>query len=231
MHSILDSMFGSIFGWFVLPTWIPWTQFGTSGLAPNAFFRVFWEIDVWSHFGANLAHFGIQNPPKSMKKSIPRGIQKMIDFWIDFLLKLAPFWDPSWDPRAAQDGPKTPPRFLKNFPRRHQDSSRATRASKIEIWSIFGPKIRWGTPPVPRFSSLCESRCLFRAALYTSPPNTQSPANFHPLDILVQINPQSTWGPNKLARRYKGEAFYNILDVIYVSWNPCFRALCRLSAM
>ena len=94
-------------------------------------------------------HFGTQNPPKSTQKSIPRGIQKMIDFRIDFLPKLAPFWDPSWDPRAAQDGPKTPP---KTFPRRHQDSPRATRASKIEIWSIFGPKVRWGTPPWPRFS-------------------------------------------------------------------------------
>ena len=97
-------------------------------------------------------HFGTQNPPNSTQKSIPRGIQKMIDFWIDFLAKLAPFWDPSWDPRAAQDGPKTPPKTFSNFPRRHQDSSRATRASKIEIWSIFGPKVRWGTPPWPRFS-------------------------------------------------------------------------------
>ena len=68
---------------------------------------------------------------------------------IDFLPKLAPFWDPSWNPRAAQDGPKTLP---KTFPRRHQDSPRATRLSKIEIWSIFGPKVRWGTPPWPRFS-------------------------------------------------------------------------------
>ena len=94
-------------------------------------------------------HFGTQNPPKSKQKSIPRGIQKMIDFWIDVLPKLAPFWDPSWDPRAAQDGPKTPPKTL---PRRHQDSPRATRAPKIEIWSIFGPKVRWGTPLWPRFS-------------------------------------------------------------------------------
>ena len=94
-------------------------------------------------------HFGTQNTPKSMKKSIPRGIQKMIDFRIDFLPKLAPFWDPSWEPRAAQDGPKTLPKTL---PRRPQDSPRAIRASKIEIWSIFGPKVRWGTPPWPRFS-------------------------------------------------------------------------------
>ena len=91
-------------------------------------------------------HFGIQNPPKSTQKSIPRGIQKMIDVWIDFLPKLAPCWDPSWDPRTAQDGPKTPPR-------RHKDSPRAIRASKIEIWLIFGPKVRWGIPPWPRFST------------------------------------------------------------------------------
>ena len=144
MHSILDFMFGSIFGWFLLPTWTPWTQFGTSGLAPNTFFRVFWDIEIWSHFGANLAPFWDPKSIKIHEKSIPRGIQQMIDFRIDFLAKLAPFWDPSWDPRAAQDGPKTPPKTL---PRRHQDSPRATRAPKIEIWSIFGPKVRWGTPP------------------------------------------------------------------------------------
>ena len=62
MHSILDSMFGSIFGSFLLPIWIPWTQFGTSGLVPNAFFRVFWEIDVWSHVGANLVTFWHPKP-------------------------------------------------------------------------------------------------------------------------------------------------------------------------
>ena len=144
MHSILDSMFGSIFGWFLLPTWIPWTQFVTSRLAPNAFF-VFSDKSMFDPILVpTWLHFGTQNPPKSTQKSIPRGIQKMIDFWIDFLPKLAPFWDPSWDPRAAQDGPKTPPKTL---PRRHQDSPRATRAPKIEIWSIFGPKVRWGTTP------------------------------------------------------------------------------------
>ena len=151
MHSILDFMFGSIFGWILLPTWIPWSQFGTSGLAPNAFFRVF-VFSEKSMFDPILVptwlHFGSQKPLKSTQKSIPRGIQKMIDFWINFLPKLAPFWDPSWNPRAAQDGPKTAP---KTFPRRHQDSPRATRASKIEIWSIFGPKVRCGTPPWPRF--------------------------------------------------------------------------------
>ena len=49
----------------LLPTWTPCTQSGTSGLAPNAFFHVFREIDFWSHFGTNLAPFCSQNPTKS----------------------------------------------------------------------------------------------------------------------------------------------------------------------
>ena len=87
---------------------------------------------------------------------------------------------------------KTPPRQLKSH-KSIQDRN------LVHFWS----QNPMGYPPGPRFSrflarlnsnfaGLCESRCLFRAALYTSPPNTQSPANFHPLDILVQINPQST---------------------------------------
>ena len=87
---------------------------------------------------------------------------------------------------------KTPPRQLKSH-KSIQDRN------LVHFWS----QNPMGYPPGPRFSKflarlnsnfagLCESRCLFRAALYTSPPNTQSPANFHPLDILVQINPQST---------------------------------------
>ena len=148
-------------------------------------------------------HFGTQNPSKSMKKSIPRGIQKMIDFRIDFLPKLAPFWDLSWDPRAAQDGPKTSPKTL---PRRHQDSPRATRASKIEIWSIFGPKVRWGTPPWPRFSrflarlnsnfgakfalgNLESFTSNFKIQKVNSSPN-------HPMSTQTSINFPSTWCPN-----------------------------------
>ena len=109
-------------------------------------------------------HFGTQNPPKSTQKSIPRGIQKMIDFWIDFLPKLAPFWDPSWDPRAAQDGPKTPPRIFFKFSKtpsgqlkRHksiQDRNLVhfwsqnpmgypSRASIFEVFSSFKFKFCW----------------------------------------------------------------------------------------
>ena len=94
-------------------------------------------------------HFGTQNPPKSTQKSIPRGIQKMIDFWIDFLPKLAPFWDPSWDPRAAQDGPKTPPR-------RSKDATKTAQEPQEHPRSKFGPflvpKSDGVPPPWPRFS-------------------------------------------------------------------------------
>ena len=55
----------------------------------------------------------------------------------------------------------------------------------------------------------------------TAPQTTQCQLKlrsiFHPPDVLIQtsINFQSTWGPNKLARRYKGEAFYNKL---FIKW-------------
>ena len=94
-------------------------------------------------------HFGTQNPPKSTQKSIPRGIQKMIDFLDRFFAQVGSILGPKLGPKSRSRRSQTPP---KNFPRRHQDSPRATRAPKIEIWSIFGPKVRWGTPPWPRFS-------------------------------------------------------------------------------
>ena len=172
------------------------------------------DIDFWWILVPTCLHFPSQNPPKSTKKSIPRWIKFWIDFSTDFSSMLARFWRPTWShvghifhPRAVQNGPQHPPK--------------ATKTAKSLKNFENDPQNPMGYPSRPRFSrffarlnsnfaGLCESRCLFRAALYTSPPNTQSPANFHPLDILVQINPQSTWGPNKLARRYKGEAFYNI---------------------
>ena len=105
-------------------------------------FFVFSEISMFDPILVpTWLHLGTQNPPESIQKSIPRGIQKMTNFWIDFLPKLVPCWDPSWDPRAAQDGPKTPSR-------RSQDATKTAQEPKIEIWSIFPPKIRWGTPPL-----------------------------------------------------------------------------------
>ena len=144
-------------------------------------------------------HFGFQHPPKSMQKSIPRGIQKMIDFRIDFLPKLAPFWDLSWDPRAAQDGPKTSPKTL---PRRHQDSPRATRAPKIEIRSIFGPKVRWATPPWPRYSKCFAHVCSMFDAKFALGHLESFTSNFkiqkvnsspnHPMSTQTSINFPST---------------------------------------
>ena len=71
-----DSIFGSILDRFSLPTWTPWKQFGSSRLAPNAFFLVFWEIDFWFHFGANLVPFCHPKITKIMKKQFPRCIKK-----------------------------------------------------------------------------------------------------------------------------------------------------------
>ena len=110
-HSILDSMFGSIFNRLLLPTWTSWTQFGNSGLAPNAFVHGFWEIDFLVPFGYQLGSIlAPKNPPNLYQKSIPRGIQKN-DWFLDrYVLKLAPFGDQNCDPRTIQDGPRMPPR-------------------------------------------------------------------------------------------------------------------------
>ena len=89
------------------------------------------NIDFWSHFGANLASFWHEIPPKSIQKSIPRDIKKMIDFWIDFLSILAPFWKPNWEPRAAQNGPKT-------LPRRPQDATKTAQEQQEHTRSKFG---------------------------------------------------------------------------------------------
>ena len=141
MHFILDYIFGLMSGRFLLPTWTPWTQFGTSGLAPNAFFRVFWEINFWSHFGTNLAPFWHPRSNKIHPKIDYKKHPKMIDFWIDCLPKLAPFWDPSWDPRAAQDGPKTPPRRSQDATKTGQEPQEHPRSKfgsiLVDVWSIF----------------------------------------------------------------------------------------------
>ena len=97
-------------------------------------------------------YFRTQNPSKSMKNRFEEASKKWSIFGSLFC--------PSWLYFGTQVGtqeplktvPKRLPEFFLNFPRRHQDSSRGTRASKIEIWSIFGPKIRWGTLPGLEFS-------------------------------------------------------------------------------
>ena len=96
MPSHLDTIFWSMFHRFLLPTWIPGTQFGDSGLAYSWFFRFRGNIDLGSEFGANMASFFSKNPAKSSQKSIPRGINVLIGFCIDFYSIFLRFGMPIW---------------------------------------------------------------------------------------------------------------------------------------
>ena len=134
MHFILDSIFGLIFDRFWLPTWISWTQFGTSGLASNSFFRVFWKIVFWSNFGTKLAPFWLPKSnkihPKMNSKKHPKNDRFLDRFFAEVGSVLETKLGPKSRSRRSQNAPKTLPR---RPPRRHQDRPRATRASKIEI--------------------------------------------------------------------------------------------------
>ena len=62
-------------------------------------------------FSRILMDFGIQKGRQNEAQIDSKNIEQMIDF------SLAPFWEPTWDhvgaqdgPRAAQDGPRCPPR-------------------------------------------------------------------------------------------------------------------------
>ena len=83
--------------------------------------------------------------PKVNPKRHPKNDRFLDRFFAQVGSMLAPKLGPKSRSRRSQNAPKT-------LARRPQDSPRATRASKIEIWSIFGAKVRWGTPPWPRFS-------------------------------------------------------------------------------
>ena len=109
MHSILDSIFGSIFGRFLLPTSTPESQLNASRLAFSWFSAFKVDINFGSHFGTNLGPFLVSkkhsNPPKNRFQETS---EKMIDFGMDFLVILAPFWHPSWDHVghfSGQNGP------------------------------------------------------------------------------------------------------------------------------
>ena len=54
MHSIVDSIFGSIFDRFLLPTSTHESQLNASGLAFSWFLAFKMDIDFRSDFGANL---------------------------------------------------------------------------------------------------------------------------------------------------------------------------------
>ena len=83
--------------------------------------------------------------PKIDPKRHPKNDRFLDRFFAQVGSMLGPKLGPKSRSRRSQNAPKT-------LPRRHEDSPRATRAPKIEIWSIFGPKIRWGTLLGPRIS-------------------------------------------------------------------------------
>ena len=134
------------FSWFLLPTWTPWTQFGTSGLAPNAFFRVFWEIDVWSHFGANLAPFW---DPKSTKihakidsKRHPKNDRLLDRFFAQVGSILGPKLGPKSRSRRSQNAS---PNFCLIF----QDATRTAQEPQEHPRSKFCPFLVLKSDGVP----------------------------------------------------------------------------------
>ena len=101
-------------------------------------------VSTWLDFGTkNL----LKIHAKIDSKRVPKNHWFLDRFFAQVGSILGPKLGPKSRSRRSQNAPP-------NFPRRHQDSPRATRASNIEIWSIFGPKVRWGRPPWPWFSRL-----------------------------------------------------------------------------
>ena len=133
--------------------------------------------------------------PKIDPKRHPKNDRFLDRFFAQVGSMLGPKLGPKSRSRRSQNAPKT-------LPRRHEDSPRATRAPKIEIWSIFGSKVRWGTPPWPRFSmflarlnsnfgakfalgNLESFTSKFKIQKVNSSPN-------HPMSTQTSINFQST---------------------------------------
>ena len=124
MHSILDSIFGLIFGRFWLPTSTPENQLNASGLAFSWFSAFKVDIDYRCHFGANLAPFCCpkstkihQHPPKNRfqepsKKSTSWG-WICLPSWLRFgsqVGTMLAFFLAQDCPRRLQDASKSPPR-------------------------------------------------------------------------------------------------------------------------
>ena len=100
MQSVLDSIFGSMFGRFLLPTSTHW-------ILKTMVFPKEKHTFLKMHLSKSTSIFdpilvptwlrsGSQKPSKSFQKSIQRCIKFLIDFCIDFFFILAPSWDPSW---------------------------------------------------------------------------------------------------------------------------------------
>ena len=89
-------------------------------------------IPFWCQLGFVLA----RNSTKIHPKIDSKRHQKNYRFLDRFFKHLGSILETKLGPKSrskrSQNAPKTPPR-------RHQDRPRATRAHKIEIWTIFGP--------------------------------------------------------------------------------------------
>ena len=96
MHSILDSIFWSNFGRFLLPTSTPESQLNASRLAFSWFSASKVNIDFWSHFGTNLSRFWYPKSTKIQPKVDPKRHQFFDRFLHPFFFILAPSWDQSW---------------------------------------------------------------------------------------------------------------------------------------
>ena len=119
-----------------------WHQRASSKCVFSCFLRNRCLIPFWCQLGSILVPKIHQNPRKNRfqeaSKKCPFSGSIFCPSWLHFGTQVG-------TQEPLKTVPKRLPKTFSNFPRRHQDSSRVTRASKIEIWSIFGPKIRWGT--------------------------------------------------------------------------------------
>ena len=89
MHSILDSILGSIFCRFLLPTSTPESQLNVSRLAFSWFSAFKLDTNFGSHFDTNLVPSSYPKYTKIHSKTIPRGTKNMIDFGMNLLVILA----------------------------------------------------------------------------------------------------------------------------------------------
>ena len=100
MHSMLDSISWSIFGWFSLSFSILESQLNTSLLAFSWFSASKVNIDFWSHFGTNLVGFWYPKSTKIHPKIDSKRHQKNDAFLHRFLrhlgCNLGPKLGPCW---------------------------------------------------------------------------------------------------------------------------------------
>ena len=144
---------------FLLPTWTPWTQFGTSGLAPNAFFRVFWEIDVWSHLGANLAPFWLPKSTKIQPKIDSKRHPKNDRFLHRFFAEVGSILGPKLGPKSrSRRSQNASPNFFLIF----QDATKTAQEPQEHPRSKFGPFLVPKSDGVPPRASIFEVFSTFK---------------------------------------------------------------------